>query len=92
MKKVFFTVIITFLSCKGDKKEIYSGVFTGEEYICRAQIGGKVISFPYSEGDRIKKGDTLIVIEDRKLRMDVVSKEYEVKNLRIHLKDAKEDF
>jgi len=92
MKKVFFAVIILFISCKGNKNGIYSGVFTGEEYICRAQVGGKVISFPYNEGDRINKGDTLIVIEDRELRMAVISMEYEVKNLRIQLKDAKEDF
>ncbi len=91
MKKVCLAILILFISCSSNKKEIYSGVFTGEEYMLKSEVAGKIISFPCNEGDRVAKNDTLILIDDRELRMMVVAMDYKVKNMRVKLKDAGED-
>jgi len=91
MKNIYVIFFILFLSCSGKKVEVYSGVFTGEEYMCRAQVKGKVVSFPFREGDIIKKGNTLAIVDDMEAKLGVASVEYKVKDLRGRLKNAEED-
>jgi biotin carboxyl carrier protein len=50
----------------------------------RSQIPGKVVSVEVNEGDKIKKGDTVCVLESMKMQVSVKShKDGEVKNLKV---------
>jgi len=91
MKKVYLILLVFLISCTKNKTKFYSGIFTGEEYICRSQVGGKVISFRYDEGNRVRKGDTLISIDDKEYKLSISSMEYKIKNLKIQLNNAYDD-
>jgi HlyD family secretion protein len=91
MKKLFLIIFILFLTCNKNKREIFSGVFTGEEYILRPVVSGKIASFPYNEGHLVTKNDTIIVIDDSELKKIITSLGYNVQNLRLELKNADED-
>jgi len=50
----------------------------------RSQIPGKVVSVEVNEGDKIKKGDVVCVLESMKMQVSVKShKDGEVKNLKV---------
>ena len=50
----------------------------------RSQIPGKVVSVEVNEGDKIKKGDIVCVLESMKMQVSVKShKDGEVKNLKV---------
>jgi biotin carboxyl carrier protein len=61
------------------------GVDVGSTQInLRSQIPGRVVSIEVTVGDRVKKGDTVCVLESMKMQVSVKShKDGEVKNLKI---------
>lgn len=91
MKKLIFPFLLILISCSNNGKYVYSGVFTAEDYLLKSQVAGKVISFSYDEGENVTYGDTLIHIDDRELKLMIVSMEYKISNLKEQIKDAKED-
>lgn len=91
MKRLFPLFFILIVSCGENKDGIYSGIFTEENYILKAEVGGKIQAFPYVEGAAIKKGDTLVVIDNKEIKLTIESLEYQVKNLQIQLKNLEKD-
>ena len=91
MKRLFLLFFVLIVSCGGDKTSMYSGIFTEENYILKAEVGGKIRAFPFEEGTSIKKGDTMVFIDDREIKLTIESLEYQVKNLQIQLKNLEKD-
>lgn len=91
MKRLFLLFFVLIVSCGGDKNGIYSGIFTEENYMLKAEVGGKIQAFPFEEGAAVKKGDTLVFIDNREIKLTIESLEYQVKNLRIQLKNLEKD-
>ncbi|MEO0293680.1 MAG: efflux RND transporter periplasmic adaptor subunit [candidate division WOR-3 bacterium] len=90
MKKllIFFFLI---LFCENNKTKIYSGVFTAENYLLRSEVGGKILSIYFEEGDKVEKGDTIALIDNREIKFIIESMEYKVKGLKIQLENLNED-
>ena len=60
-----------------------SGTGSGQINL-RSQIPGKVVSVEVNEGDKLKKGDVVCVLESMKMQVSVKShKDGEVKNLKV---------
>nr|AIF24430.1 biotin/lipoyl attachment domain-containing protein [uncultured marine thaumarchaeote SAT1000_29_H07] len=61
------------------------GVDAGSTQInLRSQIPGRVVSIEVTVGDKVKKGDTVCILESMKMQVSVKShKDGEVKNLKI---------
>jgi len=70
---------------------MYSGIFTEENYLLKAEVAGKINVFNLEEGDKINKGDTLAIIDDKEIKLVIESIEYQVKNLKIQLKNLEDD-
>ena len=85
---MFFILIV---SCGNNKSEVYSGIFTEENYLLKTEVGGKINLFNFEEGHRVGKGDTLVVIDDKEIKLIIKSIEYQVKNLKIQLKNLDDD-
>ena len=55
-----------------EARRFKGGVLTADEVACAFEgVGGKLISKNVSEGDRVKKGQLLMVIDDRDLQNTV---------------------
>ena len=91
MRKLLSLFLILIVSCGKNEGEIYSGIFTVENYLLKAEVAGKLNEFNFEEGDRLNKGDTLATIENKEIKLVIESMEYQVKNLKIQLKNLEDD-
>ncbi len=91
MKRLFPLLIILIISCGKNQSGIYSGIFTVENYLLKAEVAGKLNVFNFEEGDKVGEGDTLAIIDNKEIKLVIESIEYQVKNLRIQLKNLNED-
>jgi len=71
MKKylIFLLITLSIFSCNRDDKSDAYGNFFADEIIISAENNGKIIKSNFSEGDKIKKGDTLAVIDSKLLEL-----------------------
>jgi HlyD family secretion protein len=91
MKRLLFLFLFLIVSCGKDKRRVYSGIFTEENYLLKAEVGGKIEAFPFEEGNSVNKGDTLAIIDNKEIRLVIESMEYQVKNLKIQLENLDDD-
>jgi HlyD family secretion protein len=91
MKRFLLFFFILIVSCSKNKSEVYSGIFTEESYLLKAEVAGKINVFNLEEGDKVSKGDTLVIIDNQEIKLVIESIEYQVKNLRIQLKNLEDD-
>ena len=91
MKRFLFLLFVLIISCGRNKSEMYSGIFTEENYLLKAEVAGKINVFNLEEGDKINKGDTLAIIDDKEIKFVIESIEYQVKNLKIQLRNLEDD-
>ncbi|MBU0475481.1 MAG: efflux RND transporter periplasmic adaptor subunit [Bacteroidetes bacterium] len=81
MKKItlmiIFLITIVLISCDSDKIEKleYSGNIECNNLIISSQSMGKIEALFLDEGDIVKKGDTLAIIEHEKLDLQIVQAE-----------------
>jgi HlyD family secretion protein len=91
MKRFLLLLFVLIISCSRNKSEIYSGIFTEENYLLKAEVAGKIDVFNLEEGDKVNKGDTLAIIDDKEIKFVIESIEYQVKNLKIQLRNLEDD-
>jgi HlyD family secretion protein len=91
MKRFLLLLFVLIISCSRNKSEIYSGIFTEENYLLKAEVAGKIDVFNLEEGDKVNKGDTLAIIDDKEIKLVIESIEYQVKILKIQLKNLEDD-
>lgn len=91
MKKYILMLFLFILSCSKDEPNTFSGVFTGDEYLIKSQVSGIVERVNFHEGAKVKKGDTLLVIDHREVTLQIKSLEYTVRDLMLQVNNAKED-
>jgi HlyD family secretion protein len=68
-----------------------SGAVEAQQYQVAAVIAGRVSKVAVSEGDVVKQGETLVVLDESALRLQVDQAEQGVKAARAALSNAKED-
>jgi HlyD family secretion protein len=68
-----------------------SGAVEAQQYQVAAVIAGRVSKVAVSEGDVVKQGETLVVLDQSALRLQVDQAEQGVKAARAALSNAKED-
>ena len=77
MKKIFLTIwfflTIVIVSCSdnSNNKLEYSGTIESKDLMISSQLPGKVKSIFFDEGDLVKKGDTLAIIDHEKLDLQL---------------------
>jgi HlyD family secretion protein len=91
MKRFFLLFLILNFSCIKKNSEFYSGIFTEENYLLKAEVAGRINVFNFEEGDKVNKGDTLAIIDNEEIKLVIESIEYQVKNLKIQLKNLEDD-
>jgi HlyD family secretion protein len=91
MKRFLVLLIAIIISCSRNKSGVYSGIFTEENYLLKAEVAGKINLFNFEEGDKVNKGDTLAIIDNKEIKLMIESIEYQVKNLNIQLKNLEDD-
>ena len=71
MRKIIFISLILFglFSCKNDEKSDAYGNFFANEIIISSESNGKIISSYFDEGDKVKIGDTLAIIDSELLKL-----------------------
>jgi biotin carboxyl carrier protein len=68
-----------------------SGVAERGEYLLKAPMPGLVVSIPVSEGQRIAKGDVLLILESMKMQNELKSpRDGNVARLRVQVGDSVE--
>lgn len=96
MKKTTFVVIflitIVLISCKSENEKTleYSGNIECTDLIVSAQSPGKIESLFYDEGDLVKTGDTLAIIEHEKLDLQLAQAKAIKRSLLSQIKMLKE--
>jgi len=77
LKLTLCLITIVLISCNGDKinKLEYSGNIECNNLIISSQSMGKVETLLFDEGDIVKIGDTLAIIEHEKLELQIVQAE-----------------
>lgn len=81
-----------------EARRFKGGILTADEVACAFEgVGGKLISKKVSEGDRVKKGQLLMVIDDRDLqntvadlRASAAQLDAEIKKQELDLKNARD--
>ncbi len=91
MKRFLLLLFVLIVSCGKNKNEVYSGIFTEESYLLKAEVGGKLNVFNFEEGGKVNKGDTLAIIDNKEIKFVIESVKYQVKNLKIQLKNLDDD-
>ena len=91
MKRFLFFLFILIASCGKNKSGVYSGIFTEENYLLKAEVAGKLNVFNFEEGDKVGEGDTLVIIDNKEIKFVIKSIEYQVGNLKIQLKNLDDD-
>ncbi|MBI2522384.1 MAG: efflux RND transporter periplasmic adaptor subunit [Bdellovibrio sp.] len=84
--KLFSMVMVLGVLAGTAKAEIVSGILAGkEEVLIKTKIQGQIQQINFSEGQRVKEGDVLVVLDDeqQKLELELAKVEYET---------AKEDY
>jgi len=76
MKKLFLLPLAAFLfyACSGNGKDILveeSGTIESTDVVLSAQSAGKITNLFFDEGSRVKKGDTLIIIDHELLELQL---------------------
>lgn len=62
--------IFNFISCKSDRQEFdATGVFEAEEVIVSAESSGKLLDFKVSEGDNLKEGQEVGLVDCRNINL-----------------------
>ncbi len=65
---ILFIIILFFLTHKPQKDHIYgSGIIEIKEVLVTSQIPGIITAIYANQGDSVKKGDTLVIIEHKEL-------------------------
>jgi len=70
MKYLVFLFLLGFVACGGNEDQSFieeSGTIETKDVIVSAQVGGIVTAIKYEEGDIVKIGDTLVIIDDEAL-------------------------
>lgn len=77
LKLTLYLITIVLISCDGDKinKLEYSGNIECNNIIISSQSMGKIEALFFDEGDIVKIGDTLAIIEHEKLDLQIVQAE-----------------
>ena len=91
MKRFLFLFLILTATCGRDKNGAYTGIFTEESYLLKAEVAGKLDMFNLKEGDKVDEGDTLAGIDNKEIKLVIESIEYQVKNLKIQLANLEDD-
>lgn len=76
MKKFLIIPLLIFAACTGNKNlpDAY-GNFETDEIIISAENGGKLTNLPITEGQTIKKGDLLAVMDTANLQLQILQLE-----------------
>jgi HlyD family secretion protein len=91
MKRLLLLFLFLIISCGKNKSRVYSGIFTEENYLLKAEVGGDINVFSLEEGAKVDKGDTLAIIDNKEIRLVIKSIEYQVGNLKIQLENLNDD-
>ena len=91
MKKFLLLILMLIISCGRNKSGVYSGIFTEENYLLKAEVAGKLNVFNLEEGDKVDAGDTLAIIDNKEIKLVIESIGYQVKNLKIQLDNLEDD-
>jgi HlyD family secretion protein len=91
MKRFLLFLLILIASCGNNKNGVYSGIFTEENYLLKAEVAGRINVFNFEEGYKVNEGDTLAIIDDKEIKLVIESIEYQVKNLKIQLENLDDD-
>ncbi len=91
MKRFLLFLFVLIASCGKNKNGVYSGIFTEESYLLKAEVAGKLNVFNFEEGDKISEGDTLAIIDNEEIKLVIKSIEYQVGSLKIQLKNLDDD-
>lgn len=68
-KVIIMLSLVLFVSCNRDKKSDAYGNFSADEIIISSESNGKIISINFKEGDNIKIGDTIAIIDNTILEL-----------------------
>lgn len=60
--------VLLFAGCSSNGDEVYSGTIEGEEIPILSQTGGAIETLSADEGDQVKKGQLLAVMDERPLK------------------------
>lgn len=96
MKKTFITTLffltIVIVSCSDDSsgKLEYSGTIESKDLMISSQLPGKIESIFFDEGDLVKKGDTLLIIEHEKLNLQLAQAKAQKRGILSQLKMLKD--
>ncbi|MGK9369165.1 HlyD family secretion protein [Melioribacter sp. Ez-97] len=74
MKKIFILLLAVFLyGCNdnGNNSIVESGTIESTEALISSQVSGQIIGLLKDEGDRVKKGDTLCVIDTSSYKLQL---------------------
>lgn len=74
-----------------DRKAVFATVESVDELAARARIGGTVADLSVDEGDMVKAGQTLAVVTDDKLALQMQSLEARIASLNAELSQARTD-
>lgn len=85
---IILTITIVIVSCTSDNNSVleYSGTIESKDYIISSLSTGKVESLFFDEGELIEKGDTLAIIEHRKLDLQLVQAEAYKRGIKAQIK------
>lgn len=69
--KTILTIFILFICSCNSSENAYdaSGIFEADEVLVSSEVSGKINSMYIREGDKVKKGDTIAVIDTRTLEL-----------------------
>ncbi len=106
MKKVFIPLVLflvmiivfVFIFLKRVKPVRFSGYFEAEEIVLSLKISSRVIKISKKEGEKIKKGEEILILDSREIEnklneaeKKISAKEEKLKSLDIKIKRLKKD-
>ncbi len=75
-----------------DEKAVFATVESRNVVPARARIGGTVIELSVHDGDEVKQGQTIAMIGDEKLQLQIRALDAQIKGLQAQLAQARIDF
>ncbi len=70
IKLIIPAAMLCIVSCKNGKGDVdASGVFEADEVIVSSELPGKILQFKPAEGDNVKSGDSVAIIDATNLRL-----------------------
>lgn len=86
MKKLIIIPFLILVACSSHKNQPDAyGNFETDEIIISAENGGKLINLPITEGQAIKKGDLLAVIDTANLQLQILQLESQAQSTEAQL-------